>query len=107
MNYSVFFISQAKIDISEIYHYVAKYDSVQNAKYLLTSLKETCISLAHLPNRGHCPPELERINVLNYQEIHYKSYRIIYQVINKIVYIHCVLDGRRDLQDLLYERLIR
>jgi toxin ParE1/3/4 len=57
--------------------------------------------------RGHIPPELERIGVLEFREIFFKPYRIIYQVIRSDVYFHCVLDGRRDLQDLLQRRVLR
>ena len=37
----------------------------------------------------------------------FKPYRIVYQVGKKTVYIHCVFDGRRDMQKLLQERLLR
>ncbi|MFW6131795.1 MAG: type II toxin-antitoxin system RelE/ParE family toxin, partial [Candidatus Aminicenantaceae bacterium] len=57
--------------------------------------------------RGHVPPELERIGVYSYKEIHFKPYRIICEVSESIVYIHCVLDGRRSLQELLEKRILR
>lgn len=107
MNYNVFLIADAEEDIIEIYNYVAAHDSVENAEYLLNKLEETCNSLSILPNRGHIPPELERVSLLNYQEIHYKPYRIIYEIVEDYVYVHCILDGRRDIQQLLYERLLR
>jgi len=44
---------------------------------------------------------------MNFKEIHFKPYRIIYEIINKKVFIHCVLDERRDLQEILEHRLIR
>ena len=107
MNYEVFIIADAEEDLYEIYNYVAVYDSVKKAENLLTKLEETSNSLSTFPTRGHTPPELERIGVLDYREIHYKPYRIIYQIIESVVYIHCVLDGRRDLQELLEKRLLR
>jgi toxin ParE1/3/4 len=107
MKYEVFIIADAEEDLYEIYNYVAVYDSVEKAEKLLTKLEETCNSLSTFPKRGHIPPELERIAVLDYREIHYKPYRIIYQIIESVVYIHCVLDGRRDLQELLEKRLLR
>jgi len=107
MNYKVFLISDAEEDLYDIYNYVAIHDSVENAENLLNKLEETCNSLSTFPNRGHILPELKRIGVLYYREIHYKPYRIVYQIINTDVYIHCILDGRRDLQQLLYERLLR
>jgi toxin ParE1/3/4 len=44
---------------------------------------------------------------MEFREIHFKPYRIIYQIIDKRVFVHCVLDGRRDLQELLERRMLR
>lgn len=107
MKYSVFIISDAEDDIFEIYRYVATSDSVTKADQLIRKLQKNCMSLSELPNRGHTPPELKRIAIFGYLEIHYKTYRIIYQLIGKRIYIHCILDGRRDLQELLQQRLLR
>ena len=56
---------------------------------------------------GNYPPELERINLYNFREIHSNPYRIIYEVMDKIIYIHCILDGRRDVVSILQERVIK
>lgn len=107
MRYKVFLVANAEKDILEIYNYVAANDSINKAEKLLNKLEETCQSLSEFPFRGHVPPELERIGVLEYREIHYKPYRVIYQVTDDAVFVHCVLDGRRHLQELLEKRLIR
>lgn len=60
-----------------------------------------------MPERGHIPQELARVVVTHYREIHIKVYRIVYQVIESDVYIHCILDGRRDIQAILEHRLLR
>jgi len=57
--------------------------------------------------RENFPPELERIGVYDYREVFFKPYRIIYQISGSEVYVHCVLDGRRDMQTLLQQRLLR
>jgi len=107
MSYKVNILIDAEEDIFKLYQYVAIHDSEGKAEYLLTKIEDTCTSLSSCPNKGHIPPELERIGIYNYQEIHFKPYRIIYQVIGKEVYIHCVLDSRRSLQELLEKRLLR
>ncbi len=105
--YSAYFIADAEDDLFEIYNYVSTYNSITKAKNLLDKLEETCNNLSTFPNRGHIPPELERIGIFEYKEIHYKPYRIIYQILDTNIYIYCMLDGRRDLLQLLQERLIR
>jgi len=107
MKYAVNILKNAEEDILEIYQYVALHDSKEKAEYLFLKLEKTCFSLTSYPNKGHIPPELERIGIFTYQEVHFKPYRIIYQVRDKEVFIHCVLDGRRSLQDLLEKRLLR
>jgi toxin ParE1/3/4 len=103
----VFITGEAENDILEIYRYIARQDSRENAEYVLYKIQESCLSLEKYPLRGHIPPELERINISLYKEIHFKPYRIIYQVEGKNVYMHCVVDGRRSLQEFLEQRLLR
>jgi len=107
MKYKVYIISNAEEDVLDIYRYVSLHDTEEKAKYLLEKIENTCLSLEEYPKRGHVPPELERIGVYNYREVHFKPYRIIYEIIEKEVFIHCVLDGRRSLQELLERRLLR
>ncbi len=107
MKYKVFIVSDAEEDIFEIYNYIATHDSPGNADALFENLQKTCLKLESFPKCGHIPPELERINVFGYLEIHFKPYRIIYQVHDKEVYIHCILDSRRELHELLHQRLLR
>ena len=107
MNYEVFIIDNAEEDLYEIFNYVMVHDSALGAEKLLENLEKTCYSLSTFPGRGHIPPELERISIFAYKEINCKSYRIIYQIVESSVYIHCILDGRRNLQQLLQERLLR
>lgn len=107
MKYQVFVVSDAEDDLFDLYQYVAQRDSPDRATLLLNSIREICASLADLPHRGHVPPELDRLGVGNYLEIRFKPYRIIYQILGRRVLIHCVLDGRRDLEDVLQRRLLR
>jgi hypothetical protein len=60
-----------------------------------------------MADRSHLPPELERISVLEFREVFFKAYRITYQIIGNNVYVHCILDGRRDMQDSLQQRVLR
>ena len=107
MSYTVFFTKGARQDLFEIYSYVKEKGYPLNAKNLFLQLKNTCTNLSEMPERGHIPQELERVGVFDYREINIKVYRIIYQVIDSNVYIHCILDGRRDIQEILGRRILR
>lgn len=106
MPYAVNLSQDAEEDILEIYKYVAVNDSVTNADSLFNNLFKKCLSLKDLPNRGHVPPELSGVSDI-YLEIHYKPYRIVYEISGNNVFIHCVLDGRREMKQLLEARLLR
>jgi len=80
---------------------------VESAEQMLARLEELCASLIELAERGHIPPELERIGVMNFREVHCKPYRVICEIAGRNVFIHCILDGRRDMQYLLERRLVR
>jgi toxin ParE1/3/4 len=105
--YDVMFDLDAEEDLFDIYAFVAVSDSVEKADRLLTALRRTCLKLRRLPLRGNIPAELSDIGVVEFREVHYKPYRIIYSVESTTVYVHCVLDGRRDIQTILQERLLR
>jgi toxin ParE1/3/4 len=105
--YAVRIIEDAEQDLIDIYTHVASSDSAQKADYVLEQLESLCLSLADMPSRGHVPPELDRIGVTAYREVRFKPYRVVYQVTDRDVEIHCVLDGRQDMQALLERRLLR
>lgn len=107
MKYAVFLVSDAERDLIDIFDYLAKNDSLEQAREILTRLEKAVLALKTLPNRGNCPPELERIGLLDYREIHEPPYRILYQVRKNEVFVHCVLDSRRDLRTILLQRLLR
>ncbi len=107
MKYQVLMVSEAEEDLWDIYRFILANDSQKSADYVLERIQEACQSLVELPRIGHIPPELERLGVLDYLEIHFKTYRIVYLIEGKKVFIYCVLDGRRDMQELLERRMIR
>jgi toxin ParE1/3/4 len=107
MKYSVVFLPEAEQDLLDIYLYVAQHDAISRAEALLLNLEEKCMYLNENPERGHLVPELKHVHVEGFREIHYKPYRIIFQVTAECVYVHAVFDGRRELQEILERRILR
>ena len=105
--YKVVIDSLAKADVKEIFIYVSANDSVESASKLLDGLESTFEKLEKYPQRGHIPSELRETGIKDYLEIHYKPYRIIYEIEGNLVYIHSVLDGRRNIQEILSDRILR
>jgi len=107
MKYKVIIDPLARLDLKEIFIFVAMNDSVQSANKLLDALEETCYKLQKFPERGHIPPELKPTGIKSYLEILFKPYRIIYEIENNLIYIHSVIDGRRNIQEVLGNRFLR
>ncbi len=104
MGVAVRITRHAEADLLAIYNWIAAHDGVAAADHVLDNLEATCLQLETMPERGHVPAELARVQVLDYREVHWKPYRILYQITGKTVHILAVLDGRRDLQELLLRR---
>ncbi len=105
--YKVIIDPQARLDLKEILIYAAMNDGVRSANKLLDALEEACYKLEKFPERGHIPPELKPTGIKSYLEILYKPYRIIYEIEDNLIYIHSVIDGRRNIQEILSNRLLR
>lgn len=99
--------ADAERDLFEIWRYVEDNDSPEKADALLDKLEDACRSLQLSPNKGHVPKELRRIDISQFEEIHYKPYRILFERAERSILIHAILDGRRDMETLLRQRLLR
>jgi toxin ParE1/3/4 len=107
VKYEVRIDNIASEDLYSIYKYVANNDSPGKADHLLENIEKAMASLETMPSRGNFPPELQRWGISDFREIFFKPYRIIYEIKDKAVFIHAVLDGRRNCEDLLQQRLLR
>jgi len=106
MPFEVFLTDDAVRDIEDLYQYIALHDMPGKAQNLLTKIEKTFSGLSESPERGVYPKELLALGIREYREVFFKSYRFIYKIINKKVYILLIVDGRRDMQSLLERRLL-
>lgn len=107
MGFAVLLTDDAARDLEEIYDYIARHDSPQNADRVLEWIEKAFSSLSEFPERGVYPKELSTLGIREYREVFFKPYRIIYRVMDKLVYIFLIVDGRRDMQSLLQRRLLQ
>src|SRR5438874_2544531 len=64
-------------------------------------------TVCHMPQRGRVVPEFAEFGLEAYREIVLAPWRIVYEIRGKRVYVMLVVDGRRDVQEVLVERLLR
>jgi len=93
-------------DLVEIVSFVAR-KAPTNARRLLIRLRSKADSLERSRQRGRVVPELASTGARAWRELLVKPYRIVYRIRDDIVLVGAVVDGRRDLEDILLERLIR
>ena len=106
MPFPVFLTNDAARDLDELYEYIALHDGPQKAVYVLGQIERALSRLSKFPERGTHPKELLALGILEYREIFFKPYRIIYRIMGKNVYVLLIADGRRDMQTLLQRRLL-
>jgi len=104
--YAVYWSQSAKDDLDEIIEYISK-DSPQNALKILESLEKQTNDLVQFPKRGRIIPELKKHNIYKYREIIHAPWRIFFKIEEKKVYVFAVIDGRRNIDDLLLRRQLR
>ena len=85
MAWTVLLTEDAERDIEGIFRYVATKESAARAVRVLDALEDACTKLGSFPTRGNVPKELGTIGVIEYREVHWKPYRIIYRVLDRQV----------------------
>ena len=103
--YFVKWTAPAREDVNEIIDYISN-NNLSYAMKLLDNIEEDVKKLDMFPERYRIVPELEKYGYLMYREIIIEYWRIIYKIENKYVYIMLIIDGRRNLEDLLLKKLI-
>ena len=105
-SFEVIWTKNAEYDLEEIIEYI-KTDSIEIAKDVFFEIKKECNNLSIFPKSRRVVPELQYIGILKYRELIYKRWRIIYKIENEKIYILIVVDSSRDIEDILFRRLLK
>jgi toxin ParE1/3/4 len=98
MPFDVVLTEGAARDLERIYDYIAE--------ATLARIERVVTRLSTLPERGALPKELVALGIREYRETFFKPYRVIYRVVDRIVVVFVIADGRQDMQSLLARRLL-
>jgi toxin ParE1/3/4 len=104
--YKVQWTYPAGQDLASIVEFIAR-DNIPNALQVLRKIQRTATTLERMPERGRVVPELAEIGLRLYHEILCPPWRIIYRIAGPSVFVMTVIDGRRNVEDILLERLTR
>ena len=103
--YKVVFVTEAKKDIINVARYISV-ENPGNAFRIIKKIRSKAETLKVNPKRGRCIPELTHFDYDEFRELIVDKWRIIYRIHNQEIQIVGVLDSRRDLDDIIYQRFI-
>ncbi len=95
----------AEEDLLGIVRFITE-DDPEIAIAILKKIRTRTGGLDRSPQRGHFVPELLRHGISRYREIVINPWRVIYRIEERKVYVVCVIDGRRNVEDILLSRLL-
>jgi len=103
----VLLLASAEQDVKELRSYILKNFSRLTWQTSYGQLKESIRNLATFPYLGRIPDELEAPQLTQYRQILVGKNRVIYEVRQDTVFIHAIIDTRRDMLSFLMARLLR
>ena len=104
---NVVWSSSAAHDFDDIVSWILNHHSGRHAESFIDMVDEAVQQVANHPESGRVVPELERQNITKYREAVLTPWRLFYSSERERVVIHAVIDGRRNIEDLLLRRNIR
>jgi len=103
--YEIVWARRAENDLKEIINYIAM-DSPATALKVFKKIKNKTSSLYTMPERCRVVPELKDQGILHYRELIVSPWRIMFRIAAMKVYVLSVLDARRNIEDILLNRLV-
>ncbi len=106
MSFDVVFTTGARQDLLKIYRYIKSAGAPETERRLYDTLAKACQSLSENLERGNIARELEGLSNMLCRQIVVKNYRIIYQIVESVVIIHGIIDGRRNIREIMRQRFL-
>lgn len=103
--YKVKWLPSVLQDLTDIVDYIAHHSGVSLAVMIAERLIERIKSLSQYPERGRIVPELKALGFHSYREVIVDHYRISFYIEDKTVSLVAILDSRREIEEILFERI--
>lgn len=100
-------LESAELDLQDLRTYIIKDFSAATWRKTFKQIKTSIRNLASFPLLGSVPDELQTLNLTQYRQVLSGQNRIIYEVRQDTLYVHLIVDSRRDLLSFLLRRLVR
>ncbi len=107
MSFRVRISVEAEADLASIVDFILVRESASRAVLVDERILDVLDQLETMPKSGRVVPELQRQGVFAYRELLATPWRVLYRVVGREVRVVAIIDGRRDVYELLHERLRR
>jgi len=104
--YKVLWTHAAERDLGDITAFIAS-DNPQNALHVLEKIRNKAASLYSLPEQGRIVSELHSNGIFIYRELIISPWRLLSRIAESNAYVMALLDGRRNVEDILLNRLVQ
>ncbi|AEJ19888.1 type II toxin-antitoxin system RelE/ParE family toxin [Gracilinema caldarium] len=107
MNRDIVWSLDASDEFVEIILYITEHSGNNVARTIYEKIIKKIENLVDFPAIGRKVPELESVGNTEYYEIIESPWRIIYRYTENEVYIVSIIDGRRNIEEILYKKIIK
>lgn len=104
---SIAWPSSAAADLRDIVDWLLEKATPTAAMSFLDRVDEKVAQLPMQPESGRVIPELGRQNITKYREVIVSPWRVFYTTTDDSVLLLAVIDGRRNIEDVLLRRNLR
>jgi addiction module RelE/StbE family toxin len=92
-------------DFREVFEYLSN-QSQAAARTFVDQVDSAVKRLGTHPHSGRIVPELKKQNISRYREVVLNPWRVFYRYEQDTVYIVSLIDGRRNIEEILLRRVI-
>jgi len=104
---SIVWSSSATADLRDIVDWLLEKATPTAAMSFVDRVDEKVAQLPMHPESGRVIPELERQNITKYREVIVSPWRVFYTDTDDTLLLLAVIDGRRNIEDVLLRRNLR
>jgi toxin ParE1/3/4 len=106
MSNKIIWSEDAADDLEDLIQYIISKSGKEVARLIYDRIIAKIEKLSTYPEVGRLVPELNIIGNTEIHEIIESPWRIIYRIDDKVINIITVIDGRRNVEEILYKKII-
>lgn len=106
MKYKIIWSRDAKEDLLDIITYIKENTGSNTARVIYNKIQSKIEKIAQFPEGFRVVPELKEIGVNEIKELIESPWRIFYKTTESEIKILTIIDGRRNIEDILYKKML-